>query len=93
MYKKWKSLTREPYDASCPRSGKVELDRPTIFHVNEVEKLNCKTLRYFMSTKCKSSPGKLEVKNVKLGNSDKFHVRDIENVYLENFNKLHVHEV
>ena len=55
-----------------------------IFHVHEVEKFNCRTLEYFMSTIWKSLTGELygiscpQSGKVKLENSAIFHVNEVE---------------
>ena len=56
---KWKTLTGEIDDFSCPQNGEVEEENSIIFHIHEVEKFNWRALLYFMSTKWKSLTGEL----------------------------------
>ena len=54
MFMKWKSLTKELFDISCPRNGKIKLENSTTFHVHEVKTFSWGTLLYFMYTQWKS---------------------------------------
>ena len=59
MSTKWKTLAGELYYISCPQSGKFYQGNSTVFHVQEVEKINWRDLQYFMSTKSKNLAGEL----------------------------------
>ena len=69
MFTKWKRLTGELDDISCPRSGKGELENWTIFPIHEVEKFNWRDIQYFMPTKWKSGSG--ELNNISCARSGK----------------------
>ena len=69
MSARWKNLTAEISDISCPQSRKLYQGNSTVFHVQEVKMFNWRDLRYFMSTKSKILAGELY-----------FHVREVEKI-------------